>query len=1231
MYLKSLELTGFKSFAEAKIVFPEGVTAVVGPNGAGKSNVVDAILWVLGEQSTKTLRSERMEDIIFNGTESRKPLGMAEVSLIIADIDGKTLVGTSGVAGPLGEFQEVMITRRLYRNGESEYLLNKSRCRLKDIRDMLLDTRAGIKGHTVIEQSRINHILNASPHERRELIEETAGIVRYKKQKAEALRKLDATHQNLLRVRDIVAEVRRQMNSLDRQARQAKKYQRLQEEAKQLEVRMLVRTARVLLAQQEHIHKEVADLEVQESAQVVEQASLTSDAAALRVRLLQGEDMLHRLRENLTRAETEQGRAVAAGEVERNKQILNTQQQEHTTQGLEELEGEREALRTSLHALETRLAQQELDAVSAEEALANCEREGQILAERRSGIAAEEDRARRKIVDGAVRVTNQDNHVQRMESTVQEMGVRVEHLSAEERELSQQCGVLSHQLNDAKQARGSGETRFAQLRGDRERTKLEEDGLQDLLKQAANDAGRYQEELAAVESRFHALERVVREDMGYGRTGEEETTSLRACEGIREALAEWLIVPPGLERTVEVVVGERGRGWLVEDPHRGQKAIEFLKQKRLGRGLFIPLQPRKSHDPRWVQDWQDILSESGVLGWATDFITAKEECRDVLAYLFQGVLIVETLDIALRLWAHRSTHSADGPLIVTLEGDMVNGAGVVTGGELDVAGGLLHRKHEVQQLEVSLQELDVAVGQAKAKRDHYDRECQVTHHVLQGMDEEIRSLEMQLLSLGKDEEAFQHNLDAQHQRLALTRLDRGKREEEQGQLTSQLQAIRDELAVLQRDQAVREAATADLSSSLVVLDQQALDLQTRTTEARLAVAALRTQREHDEQDLAKCLKQQDDQSVRQATLAAQLEDLRSAGQLSKAEQTRQEALALDLGQAAQKIRTEYVSAQEEQAGNQARSQRVDAVLTALRVSLESTRQSRLRVEVHRAEVSTQCGTVEHTLAGTYRLSLADALAQYPDVAPEVSVEVQETGDERTSAGTTPPSDLPDLHGDLQRIREKLERMGPINLAAIEEHLALEERYTFLASQEEDLSNSITSLKEIIHRINRTTKRRFVETFGQLQQQFGEVFARFFPGGRAELVLMDSQEEAGEGDHMGDEPGVDIVAQPPGKRLKNITMLSGGEKTLTALALVFASFLIRPTPFCILDEIDAPLDEENIGRFADVLCELSKSAQFIVVTHNKRTMSIADSLFGVTMEDPGVSKLLSIRLAELQPA
>jgi chromosome segregation protein len=729
----------------------------------------------------------------------------------------------------------------------------------------------------------------------------------------------------------------------------------------------------------------------------------------------------------------------------------------------------------------------------------------------------------------------------------------------------------------------------------------------------------HSEELAGVESHLRALQGLLREDMGYGRPGDEEATALKTCQGVQDAVAEWLVVPPGLDRAVEALLGERVRGWSVEGPHSASKAIAFLLEKELGRGTFIPETPRWHVSAGPNEWWTSLAQRPGVIGRAVEVIEADGRRTAARDYLFDGVVFVETLNDAISLWEARPWGEIAGPTFVTRAGEILDAAGVVTGGQVCANGGLLQRRREVMQLEERRTELSGAVEAARQRREDLQAQSHGLREEGRRLAETLREEEMKALSLHKDASSLQLSLGDLTQRIDTLMGDAQRGSLEIQRLEQEARSGQAQLAQWIAEKNGQEGALQAVRARVAQFDQEMHRLQQRLTEAQLSVQGSRNTREHRQTDLDRVRQEQLETARRVEALNQQVESLISALTQSRAERERQEALCREIGQAMERLKTQLVEVQDRQAHETAKADAADSSLHEVRKAVSSLQDARLTVEVKRAEVRTQLSTVESTLAGTYQVDPSSL---------EASVEA-ELLDEGAQAHPAPTEE--ELRQQLQKIRERLERMGPINLAAISEHQELEERHRFLSTQEQDLSNSIASLKEIIQRINRTTKDMFASTFSELQEKFSEVFAKFFRGGRAELQLVEAAPDV-EGEQKGpQEPGVEIVAQPPGKRLKNITMLSGGEKTLTAMALLFASFLIRPTPFCILDEIDAPLDEENIGRFTTVLCELAQGAQFMVITHNKRTMGIADSLFGVTMEEPGISKLVSVRLSDLQPA
>ncbi|MBI3356519.1 MAG: chromosome segregation protein SMC, partial [Nitrospirae bacterium] len=1073
-------------------------------------------------------------------------------------------------------------------------------------------------------QGQIDQILNASPQDRRELIEETAGIIRYKKQKAEALRKLEATQQNLLRVRDIVAEVKKQLNSLERQARQARAFQTLQREAREIEIALLTREFKVLRNGLQEVDAEVLSLDRQETTKAAEQARLTTDLEQVRLTAIAIGDSIGKIREELARVEQQQAQALTAAEVERNRSQLFDQQQGQETAELDDLVRSRDDLAAALQAIESSLASVEEDMGARERALGELDREMEHLLHQRASAMAEEERGRGDVLQLAVLVANTEQGISQLAGRMKDLGDRGTKLSSERQELQAQRDAAVGRHDVLRQEYGKADRLVTTLRA--EQQSVQEDAARVVREVQALDQLilRRSEELAGVDSRLEALEGVVREEMGYGRQGTNESTALKSCEGVRDAVAEWLVIPPGLDRAVEAVLGERVRGWFVDGPSVANRVIGFLQEKALGRGSFIP------HHPRWGGGspnvwWSAIADQAGVVGRAVDLIqtdAARTAARDCL---FDRVVIVESLDQAIRLWERQSWRAPDGPILVTLAGEVVDASGVVTGGQVQGRQGLLERRREVMDLETKRQSVVVLLDQGKRQREALLVQAQSFAQRERQLGDLLRDAEMQDLSLRKDEEKLQQFLSDLDVRLNGMAGEIQKGIGEQQRLEQESRSVQAQLVQWMAEKNGQETGLGRVRERLEQIDHHVRALRERVTDARLAAEGLRAKREHEQANRVRVMQQIQETDDRRRVLGAHLEGLKISIEQSRAEQARQEALCQGFGATAGRVKGELVATQEEQAQQMAASQALEAGLEEFRRGMSAIRDARMTVEVRRAEIRTQLVTVEGTLSGTYQLDPLTLLDDTLEPAEPASGNSADVTDE------TPQHSDTALKEQLQRLRDRLDRMGPINLAAISEHQELDERHKFLSAQEQDLANSIASLKEIIQRINRTTKEMFVSTFNELQQKFTEVFGQFFPGGRAELQLVD-EPPAENGENSGSqEPGIEIVAQPPGKRLKSITMLSGGEKTLTAMALLFASFLIRPTPFCLLDEIDAPLDEENIGRFTGVLRDLAQNAQFLVITHNKRTMGIADSLFGVTMEEPGVSKLVSVRLGDLQPA
>lgn len=1216
MKLKSLLVSGFKSFPEARLDFPQGITAVVGPNGVGKSNVVDAILWVLGEQSTKALRSERMEDVIFNGTESRKPLGMAEVSLVVSEVTSQELESVAGVMEALPGNNELMVTRRLYRDGESEYSINKIPCRLKDIRGLFLEARAGTKGHTVIEQGNIDQILSGSPQDRRTFIEETAGIGRFKKQKTEALNKLKTTQQNLTRVRDIIAEVQKQLRTLKRQAQQAEHYRKLKDEARTLEIRLLKHDFGGLRQQRTQVESELAGLESREAELMAGEARLMASYEEAKSALLRDGELVGHMQEELRQLEHGIGQALTTMEVERNRANLFDQQR---TQALEEqarLVSVAGQAATSIGSLEEQVRRSEGDMVQVTGQLTELEMEEQQRVENRTSLQTRTGQSRQRLFDLALERSQTEAQLTNLETKQRELVSRLQEVQDDQARCRQEQAKAEATL--------AGQTALLQqvaqhLAGDREKHETLSAATMELEERLRElDQQRIQEQtsLAAVESRLRALQAVLQEELGYRQGQEESDPALRrVCRGVKEVFAERLKVPQAYEVAIEAALGESIRAWVVHGVEDVRQALEFVTEHGWGRGTFVTAQPPVSAAGPALKSWPALEKVNGVLGRAVDLVSVPEDLQGVLHCLLGRVVLVDTLEDGLSAIKHVSQSDLGFLLLVTRTGEVVDPRGIVTGGSSGEASGLLQRRREVHSLEQELSSMGQRIAGFDDQRRTVQERFETNKQQLQTLEASLKESERRQLVVEQERSALADRLRDMEQRVHANQTELDSCQAELTRVREHESLARTRLEETGQRHGEEEQGLEELTTQLQEVDEAIRVLYDRLTETRLTLTTYRERHERARADLDRLQEEDRGRRARLQGLAGQIESLQTQAGQSREEHRRADSVFQELDARKTSVQGELRQVEERHANGLEQTRDYERGLNENRNQCSSTRETRREFDVQLAEIRTRMQTIEEALTGTYGESTDESGEEAPqaDVSQEVEGEGPETWKER-----------------LQTIRTRMDRMGALNLAAIDEHRELEERYRFLHEQEEDLSESIRSLQEIIERLNRTTNRMFQETFAAVQEKFGEVFSAFFAGGQAELVLVQpDQEEQEEEMQMGLEPGVDIIAQPPGKRLKNLTMLSGGEKALTVLALLFASFLTKPSPFCILDEVDAPLDEPNVVRFARFLPQLTPLSQFLVITHNKRTMEVADSLFGVTMEEPGVSKFVSVRIADFE--
>ena len=1217
MRIKKIEISGFKSFADREVVhIDDHVTAVIGPNGCGKSNIVDAMRWCLGEQRAKHLRGTGMADVIFAGCSTRGPGNAAEVTL--------TFENSGNVPVAYLNYAEIAVTRRLLRDGTSEYLINKVNCRLRDVQELMTGTGAGTRGYSIIEQGQVGRIVSSKPEERRYIIDEAAGITRFKAQKQAAEVKIGQTQQNLLRVRDVLGELEGRLGNLRRQAQKAERYKRYRSELRALDLWMashrfleLTMTSRVLEARR---------------------ADLSDQAQALRAALTANEARGEAARLAATQAEQELGeRQQQVFDLENRVRLAETEEQyrrreqEQLRVSAAQARAEAGVLTRSIEALAQELAQvqaqhEEVLASGDEghaDAAERLQEEHDSLAARLRGESSEHERRRQELSRLQSREASVAAQLGARAEGLVELEQRLQGLAAEIELQQIQAERDSSDLEVGLAARDMAAERVTELGQrraviDREKAELKQ---RVRASEQALDAARG--ELQKLRSRAQSLEEIQARYRGCA-SGVQLIMQHREQLGVLGILADQLSAPARLEAALTSVLGDRLQGVLVTAPQGGAGGVALLKQKQEGRTSFLPRAARVAPSLVGMVYWtgpagqvaSDMSQEPGgglaislaehsalgagavegpppgVLGRLVDLIEVPAEYRPLAEALLGDTLVVETLAQALLLWEQGSYA---GPL-VTLEGDRVEASGVVVGGSakgLDAA--LLQQKREIRELHAQI-EVDQAAHELAREAHHLVVERQAAlEHEREGSEAALLEAEKMKLTRAQEVTRLNSEIARLKQRVEQGTRERerlgqslGSRREEGQRLTEELGEARSRLPEL-------EQQTREAEGRIETLREQQAQVGEMLTEAKIALARFQQQRDALAQARGRLERQVSGERERLTRLTQSFEagEARAVALQAEAEAAAElRATLLVEHQAASELLGAARVAHE--AARLAQSE-VDLAVRNLRGSFDVQREQLGEVELGLKELRLELTHLTDDIRERQDAELALVLADHHD---------------RPMAG---PEEV-ERQKELKRV---LARMGEVNLTAIEEFEEVSGRVDYLATQKNDLETAIAQLQEAIDKINKTTRERFVETFKQVNDMFTQVFPRLFSGGTATLKLTDPSDMLG--------TGVEIVAQPPGKQVRSLELLSGGEKALTAVSLIFAIFLIKPSPFCLLDEVDAPLDEANVGRFGAMVAEMSEHTQFIIITHNKRTMEIADRLYGVTMEVKGVSKLVSVNI------
>jgi len=1174
MKIKRIEISGFKSFADKIVVdFQQGVTGIVGPNGCGKSNIVDAIRWCMGEQSAKNLRGKAMEDVIFIGSENRKPLGMAEVSLIFSTEDGRAPANYL-------EFSEIQLTRRLYRDGESEYLINKTPCRLLDISELFMDTGVGTKAYSIIEQGKIGQILHSRPEERRLLIEEAAGVTKYKNRKQLALKKIDATRQNLLRLTDVLGEIKRQLNSLQRQAKKAEKFRRLREELRDIDLLYIKHQATNLRLDQQQTEQLLAGMkqktdEVQMSAEFAE-----NQAELQRLTVLETEKNLNARQEELFRVRSKAISCENGLTFRRKERDAVIERLARLVSELEIISEQKARIAAELGGLQHHQQTTGTDLAAAEARLTLLQNEQKEQEQFFENLSRRIDEQRRELFSATGEATQCRSRQETARKRLAVLAERFERHSQEQAQLSDALlsntnsrTTLASELLKRRQEHHTSSAQLALLVEQEQVLKSKLPELEQIA-QVRRDA------LSQQRSRLTSLQELEAQFAGYGQGVRSLMTESPLKDRLDGILADALLVPEEYEAAVEAVLSERLQTILCRTDQDLISSIEYLRYQAAGRALLAL--------PGTVPIPESAISKTIPLH---SLVEVTDTAALQLGRMLAAVHLADSLESALEL-----ARIYPDQTFVTREGDVVAPDGTVSGGVSDNdQSGIIHKKREIRSLEQQVQTLSQELADCEAERDRVRSELQDAGQSLQDARTDLHQLDLVLTGLTKDAQRLEADQIRLNERLKLLVFERSTLEEEQISLKEELKtsvAGQEEAELLARRlEGESRALTADIEGRRLILAAAREAL----TSQRVTVATLREQGEAHQRTLVSLSAQLRDIELRIQGGVQEQEQTESSRQrlnneILVDEQTLQELMAAQLHQEQELV---AVRQQHDAATAQLAITEHDARLR--REERETARQAHSDFSLKLSSLVLQQEHLEQSLHDRHRMSLVELFEKLGEQPlDEVAARIRQA--------------------DLERL---IDDLGEVNLMAIEEYTGMEERYGFLDGQKTDLEESLHDLQQAIHRINRTTRKRFLETFTLINEKFQEVFPRLFCGGHAELKLTDEQDLL--------ETGIDIIVQPPGKKLANVMLLSGGEKALTAVALIFSIFLIKPTPFCLLDEVDAPLDDANIGRFNEMVREMSTISQFIIITHNKATMAVADTLYGVTMEEPGASRLVSVRL------
>ena len=1181
MYLKNIEVQGFKSFAQKiNFEFHNGITGIVGPNGSGKSNVGDAVRWVLGEQSAKQLRGGNMQDVIFSGTELRKPLSFASVAITLDNSDHKLPV----------DFEEVTVTRRLYRSGESEYRINGSSCRLKDINEMFYDTGIGKEGYSIIGQGQIDKILSGKPEERRELFDEAAGIVKFKRRKNTTLKKLEEEQQNLVRVTDILSELTKQLEPLERQSETAKIYLAKRENLKELDINMFLleyehtgnlireleektRIAENQLKEAQNAHSRTKD-EYERLEKILEELNERMEALreesrdrAIRKQQLSGEiNVLHE--------------QILAGEQNdshyRSRLLAVQEDTEKKSADQEALEEQKADLQANLREIDRKLADEQKKMDNIQSSIEEC-------------TQAVED-GKNEIIEILNSRANTKGKAQRFDAMKEQLDIRKAGISQRILSLKTQEEEQQSAIDQAQKEYDTITKAIQETREEGNRLTKEIHAIQETLKQQNTQLEKEQTSYHREASRLESLRNITERYDGYGNSIRRVMEQKNREPGIKGVVADIIHVQKDYEVAIETALGGSIQNIVTDNEQTAKRMIGFLKKNRFGRATFLPL---SNISGRGGLNQRDVLSEPGVVGTANTLVNADKEYSELVMYLLGRVLVVDNIDHAIAI-GKKYRHSLR---MVTIEGESLSPGGSMTGGAFKNNSNLLGRRREIEELERSvgilrkeLEETQKSIGENRSRRNVLRDTIADFQQKLRQQYVEQNTAKMNLEQLKEKEGEIQNSY---------RQIDREQEElrHQAGEIRQDHSSIARELEDSQKDEKELETFIETKQKELEEWKAEETEKTHELEKIRLEESSLEQQNQFLQENLSRLNSeiaafQKESQEITENLVQSREEIHKKEEGIQELKNAAQECLLKEEQYGSQRAQWQEEK-EKRSASHKTFFEKRDHL--SEKTSLLDKECFRLRSQTEKIEEQRE-GQISY-MWEEYEITPNNAL-QYRK---------EELTDRQA------------IKADVTRIKDEIRKLGSVNVNAIEDYKELLERHTFLSGQYDDIVKAEETLEGIILELDEGMRKQFTEKFRDIQREFDKAFKELFGGGKGTLELAEDEDIL--------EAGIRIISQPPGKKLQNMMQLSGGEKALTAIALLFAIQNLKPSPFCLLDEIEAALDDSNVGRFASYLQKLTKNTQFIIITHRRGTMNAADRLYGITMQEKGVSTLVSVNLIE----